>query len=135
MMNTFTGAIFTIIIVVGCLMVIWWVVIMLLGMDIRKDIRNMGGKLPVMKKSPIIVSSLLNLLIIAITIGYFNDITYNFYAQNQWLITMGGIITLVFTCINNDHLHHQLMINIGCFNETKRKFEEAINNNIENKNE
>ena len=131
-MNAFIGAIFAVIIAFGWLMVIWWVVIMLLGMDIRKDIQIMGGKAPELKITSIIVTSLLNLMTVAVTIGYFYETTYSFYINNQLLVTVGGAIAVAFTCFNNDNLHHQLMINIGCYDETKRKMEETINNEKEN---
>ena len=131
-MNAFTGAIFAVIIAFGWLMVIWWVVIMLLGMDIRKDIRNMGGKAPELKVTSIIVTSLLNLMTVAITIGYFYETTYSFYVNNQLFITLGGAVAVTFACINNDNLHHQLMINIGCYDEAKRKMGESINKEKEN---
>ena len=131
-MNTVTGAVFAVIIAFGWLMVIWWVVIMLLGMDIRKDIRNMGGKAPELKFTSIIVTSLLNLMTVAVTLGYFYETTYSFYVNNQILITLGGAVAVAFTCFNNDNLHHQLMMNIGCYDEVKRKMEESINKEKEN---
>ena len=78
-MNAVTGTVFAVIIAFGWLMVIWWVVIMLLGMDIRKDIRNMGGKAPELKITSIIVTSLLNLMTVAVTLGYF----YETYKKNN----------------------------------------------------
>lgn len=127
-MNAFTGAVFAVIIAFGWLMVIWWVVIMFLGMDIRKNIRNMGGKVPELKITSIIVTSLLNLMTIAVTLGYFYETTYAFYVNNQLLITLGGAVAVAFACFNNDNLHRQLMINIGCYDEAKRKMEKTMNN-------
>lgn len=131
-MNAFTGTVFAVIIAFGWLMVIWWVIIMLLGVDIRKNIRNMGGKTPELKITSIIVTSLLHLMTVAVTLGYFYETTYLFYVNNQLVITLGGAVAVAFACFNNDNLHRQLMINIGCYEKARRNMEKIINNDIEN---
>ena len=120
-MNTLAGTIFVIILAFGWVMVLWWGLMVTLGMDIRRDMKNWGEDTPGVNKISFIVTSLLNLMTVAITVGCFFDWTYEFYVQHMTLMCVSSGCSVMAACLNNDHLHHQVLENISCYEGVRKK--------------
>ena len=119
-MNVFTGALFTIAIVFGWLLFFWWLVIMFLGADVRRELRKMNAVLPEYQKRYILLSAVVNLVSVVLTVGYFIEAVHNFYLYHQLLLVVVSFVAAGWAACINDSLHHQLLHHIHCLDGAKK---------------
>lgn len=119
-MNVLTGALFTIAVVFDWLLFIWWMVIIFLGADVRRELRKLNAALPECKTRYLLVSGLFNLVGVALTAGYFVETVYNFYVGHQLMVLLVAVVALIFSATMNDSLHHSLLHHIYCLDGAKK---------------
>lgn len=131
-MNILTSTIFAVIMVVGWIMVIWYIVIIMLGKDIRKDIRMLGGEQPPLKPAGIIWACVFNLITVVLTVGYFIDGIASLYKENPMMLLSVSFLAVIMATLLDDRLHHVLINHIAVFETLKaEKEKQKVDNHKE----
>ena len=132
-MNYFAGTIFAVLIVFGWMMFIWYVVIFMLGRDVRRDIKSMGGDVPQRTAWPMVEAGVINIVALLVTAGYFFEPVYEWYVGHQIALILLTLLFVMVGCVKNDRLHHVLMGDIAVYDELKKNLTGQVENNNENK--
>lgn len=127
-MNVITGLIFSVLMVIGWIMVLWFAVIAMLGRDIRRQIRMMGAVPPDVKWKDVWFTLVYNLVTVLLTVGYFFDSVQSIYEQNQLALLAVATIVVGMATVADDKLHHVLMEHIACLDAEKGKTGKDENN-------
>ena len=125
-MNVFTGTLFTIANVLGWLFFIWWLVIIFLSADVRKELRKMGTILPEYKKRYVFLAALVNLVCVVLTVGYFIETIHNFYLYHQLLLVIISFVAAFWAACINDSLHHELLHHIHYLDGVKKVMTDGL---------
>jgi len=128
-MNVITGLIFSVLMVIGCIMVLWFAVIAMLGRDTRRQIRMMGAVPPDVKWTDVWCTLVYNLITVVLIVGYFFDSVQSIYERNQLALIAIATIVVGMATVADDRLHHVLMEHIACLDAEKGKTGKEDNNN------
>jgi len=117
---------------VGWIMVFWYIVIIMLGKDIRNDIRMLGGEQPPLKPISIVWACVFNLITVSMTVGYFIDSIAGLYRQNPMMLLSVSFLAVIMATLLDDRLHHVLINHIAVFETLKaEKEKQKVDNHKE----